>query len=71
MVQAYWNVDARSWKRNSAAKTRAAYGSRLIEELTANLSKEFGAGFTARNLWYMRDFYRAFPILNALRSELS
>ena len=32
---------------------------------------EFGKGFDERNLWYMCRFYRAFPILNALRSELS
>jgi predicted nuclease of restriction endonuclease-like (RecB) superfamily len=71
MVQAYWNVGREIVEEEQRGEDRAAYGSRLIEELAANLSKEFGASFTARNLWYMRDFYRAFPILNALRSELS
>jgi hypothetical protein len=35
------------------------------------LPRQFGKGFDERNLWYMCSFYRAFPILNALRSELS
>lgn len=28
-------------------------------------------GFDERNLWHMCRFYRAFPILNAVRTELS
>jgi hypothetical protein len=30
-----------------------------------------GEGFDESNLHYMRQFYRAFPIWNAVRSELS
>jgi len=43
----------------------------LIEALSGRLIKEFGKGFQARNLWWMRDFYLKFPILNAMRSELT
>ncbi len=35
------------------------------------LTAEFGKGFDDRNLRYMRSFYFAFPIWNAVRSELS
>jgi hypothetical protein len=35
------------------------------------VAAEFGKGYDARNLRYMGEFYRIFPIWNALRSELS
>ena len=36
-----------------------------------HLTAEFGKGFDERNLRHMRAFYAAFPIWNALRTELS
>lgn len=33
------------------------------------LTRDLDRGFGERNLWYMRSFYVAFPILNAPRSE--
>ena len=50
---------------------RAAYGIRLIPRLAESLTGEFGRGFDASNLRYMRLFYLAFPIRDALRHELS
>jgi hypothetical protein len=43
----------------------------LIKELSRRLTDEFGRGFHQRNLWFMRNFYLAYPKVNALRSELS
>jgi len=50
---------------------RAAYGKRLLPELAKALTAEFGKGFDASNLRYMRLFYQAFPKCDALRHELS
>ncbi|WP_245536355.1 DUF1016 N-terminal domain-containing protein [Terriglobus saanensis] len=50
---------------------RAEYGSRLLQTLAASLAAEFGRGFDTSNLRYMRLFYQAFPIRDALRHELS
>ena len=69
MVEAYWQVGREIVEEEQRGKDRAAYGSRLIEELAVGLSQEFGKGFIPRNLRYMREFYQAFPIWNALRSE--
>jgi predicted nuclease of restriction endonuclease-like (RecB) superfamily len=44
---------------------------RLLQTLAAALAAEFGRGFDASNLRYMRLFYQAFPIRDALRHELS
>ncbi|MFH2092895.1 MAG: PDDEXK nuclease domain-containing protein [Pseudomonadota bacterium] len=43
----------------------------LIKDLAERLSVEFGKGFDASNLWNMRAFYMAYPILDAVRRELS
>jgi len=50
---------------------RAAYGKHLLSDLAEKLTFEFGKGFDASNLRYMRLFYQAFPIRDALRHELS
>ena len=50
---------------------RAAYGDKLIPKLAAQLSKEYGKGFNQASLWRMRHFFQTFPILAALRRELS
>lgn len=39
--------------------------------LAKALTAEFGKGFDERNLRHMRGFYQAFPIWNAVRTELS
>lgn len=43
----------------------------LIQGLSERLSSEFGKGFDVSNLRYMRLFYLAFPIRDALRHELT
>jgi predicted nuclease of restriction endonuclease-like (RecB) superfamily len=51
--------------------TRAEYGTGLLQTLASSLTSEFGRGFDVSNLRYMRLFYNAFPIRDALRHELS
>jgi predicted nuclease of restriction endonuclease-like (RecB) superfamily len=46
-------------------------GTRLLQTLASSLAAEFGRGFDTSNLRYMRLFYQAFPIRDALRHELS
>ncbi len=70
MVEAYWEI-GRSIIEQQGGEDRATYGDALIEELAAQLTNDFGKGFDVRNLRFMRQFYLAFPIRNALRTELS
>lgn len=71
MVRAYWDVGREIVEEEQRGKERAGYGQRLLEELAARLTGEFGKGFTPTNLKYMRQFYTAFPIRHTLRDELS
>ena len=51
-------------------RRKAEYGKKTLEALSARLMLEYGNGYDARNLRYMRSFYLSFPIWNAVRSEL-
>ena len=35
------------------------------------MTKDFGRGYTPRNLWYMKQFYLSFKKVNAVSAELS
>ena len=71
MVVAYWHVGREIVEEEQTGKARAAYGKKLLETLAGRLSGRFGRGFDASNLWNMRQFYRTYPILDAVRRELS
>jgi predicted nuclease of restriction endonuclease-like (RecB) superfamily len=71
MVRAYWEIGRELVEEEQRGADRAEYGARLVESLAKELTQDFGKGFTARNLWFMRTVYFAFPNLNAVRSELS
>lgn len=70
MVEAYWEI-GRSIVEQQGGSERAEYGEALLRELSRRLTEDFGKGFDERNLRFMRQFYLAFPIRNALRTELS
>ena len=42
-----------------------------MKELSEQMTRDFGKGFTVTNLKYMRQFYQTFPNSHALRDELS
>lgn len=71
MVNTYWKIGERIVRQEQAGHERAAYGEQVLALLGRTLSQEFGRAFGERNLYFMRQFYLAYPILNALRSELS
>ena len=70
-VQTCWEVGRHIVEFEQGGAARAAYGKRLLPQLAEALTAEFGSGFDERNLRHMRAFYNAFPIRNALRTELS
>ncbi|MEP7011392.1 MAG: DUF1016 N-terminal domain-containing protein [Acidobacteriota bacterium] len=70
MVQAYWQVGRLIVENEQNGRRRAGYGEAVIVTLAERLNGDLGSGFDVRNLWYMRRFFLAFPILNAPRSQL-
>ncbi len=70
MVEAYWNV-GKSIVEAQGGNEKAEYGQALLKNLSQELTKEFGKGFTVTNLCYMRQFYLLFKNYHALRDNLS
>jgi len=70
-VQTCWQIGRHIVEFEQQGQSRATYGARLLPQLAERLTQEFGRGFDASNLRYMRLFYQAFPIRDALRHELS
>ncbi len=70
-VQMYWKVGERIFNEEQQGKERADYGAYLIRNLAKELEPEYGSGFSVRTLEQSRQFYRTFPIANALRSQLN
>ena len=70
MVEAYWNI-GKSIIEEQGGNEKAEYGTGLLKELSKQMTKDFGKGFTVTNLKYMRQFYLMFPNGHALRDELS
>ncbi len=71
MVETYWNIGRMIIEEEQNGKQRAEYGKYLITELSKKLTDDFGKGFDSRNLWFMRQFYLTYPIMNTLCSQLS
>ena len=70
-VQTYWEIGRHIVEFEQGGAARAVYGQALLATLADALTREFGKGFDASNLRYMRLFYLNFPIRDALRHELS
>ena len=70
-VQTCWEIGHHIVEFEQGGEARAAYGRKLLPRLADALTREFGRGFDDRNLRHMRAFYQAFPIWNAVRTELS
>ena len=70
-VQMYWNLGKRILEEEQQGKARADYGTYLIRNLAKEIEPEYGSGFGERQLKFCRQFYREYPIVNTLRSQLN
>lgn len=71
LLETYWNIGRLIIEDEQNGNAKATYGKATLKNLSKELTFEFGKGFDERNLNNMRAFYKAFPIWNALRTELS
>ena len=61
MVEAYWLIGKRIVEEEQEGEAKAQYGKRLLENLSSQLSHEFGRGFSYANLRNFRQFYQTYP----------
>lgn len=69
MTAVYWEIRRRIVEIEQDGKKRADYGKLLLERLATDLTVRYGRGFSARNVWQMRAFYRTWPILQTASAE--
>ncbi len=59
MTTTYFFIGRRIVEEEQRGRDRAGYGEQLVQRLAADLTKRFGRGFSARNLFLMRAFFLA------------
>jgi predicted nuclease of restriction endonuclease-like (RecB) superfamily len=57
MIIAYWLIGREIVNEIQQGEERADYGKKVISNLSRNLTKKYGRGFSTTNLWYLRQFY--------------
>lgn len=60
MVLAYWLIGREIVQELQGGEKRAAYGKKVIEELSTRLTERYGDGFSQGNLQFFRRFYLAY-----------
>jgi predicted nuclease of restriction endonuclease-like (RecB) superfamily len=61
MTNAYWHIGQRIVEQEQQGSNRAVYGKQMIETLSAELTKEYGKGYSVRYLRCFRQFFLEFP----------
>lgn len=70
ILNLYWNIGKIIIEIQNG-ENRAKYGKNVLKDLSMRLTKEFGNGFSERNLEHMRKFYLIFPISKSVIAKLS
>ncbi len=70
-VLLYWGIGEKIYNEVQQKQNRAEYGKNLLKNLSDELTKEFGKGFSVVNLKNMRQFYLAFENRQTVFSEFT
>jgi predicted nuclease of restriction endonuclease-like (RecB) superfamily len=69
MVLTYFEIGRMIVEEEQGGKERADYGKQILKELSDVLTKEFGKGFSVKNLERMRSFYQIYRKSSTLLSK--
>lgn len=61
LLKTYWNIGQIIVEHEQDGNLKAQYGKRLLSELSKELTRELGRGFSKSNLFNMRNFYIEYP----------
>ena len=68
---AYWNIGRVIVEHEQDNDKRAEYGKSTLRQISKQLTKELGRGFSVSNLQFMRRFYQTYQIQQVLSAKLS
>ena len=67
----YWNIGRIIVKHENEDNNRLEYGKEVLKELSKELTKLLGKGYSLTNLTYMRWFYNVYPDYSMINESLS
>ena len=71
LLETYWEIGRIIVEDEQDHSERAEYGKELINDLSRQLTKEYGRGFSKSNLFNMRKLYLSYPIFQTLSGILT
>ena len=71
LLTTYWNIGRIIVESEQQNQIRADYGKQTLRELSKELTREFGKGFSRSNLQNMRAFYLAYEKCQTVSGKLS
>lgn len=71
LLSTYWNVGRIIVEHEQNSNERAAYGKQQLRQISKELTKEFGRGFSVSNIQFMRRFYQTYQIQQTVSVKLS
>ena len=71
IVNAYWYIGRYIVEFEQAGNIKAEYGKYLLIQLSKDLKVRLGKGFSRSNLYLMKNFYLAYPIVQTVSGQLS
>ncbi len=71
LLSTYWNIGKIIVEHEQENKNRADYGKQTLKQLSKELTREFGKGFSVSNLQFMRRFYQSYQIQQTVSVKLS
>ena len=71
LLATYWKIGEIIVKYEQNEQIRATYGEKTLVQLSKNLTREIGRGFSRSNLQNMCLFYLQYPICQTLSGKLS
>ncbi len=70
LLKAYWNIGRIVCEYEQSTPERADYGKQIMKNLSKELAREFGKGFSVSNLQFMRRFYLTYSIQQTVSVKL-
>lgn len=71
LLNTYWNIGKIICEYEQTEPGRADYGKQTLKELSRELTREFGKGFSVSNIQFMRRFYQTYEIQQTVSVKLS
>lgn len=71
LVKTYWQIGRHIVEFEQGGKEKAEYGTELLDQLSKDLTRSYGKGFSRSNLFQIRQFYLRFQKIQTLSEQLS